>query len=132
MHPAQIKALLTIAGYKQKDAAEACGVTPTAVSTVIAGRNRSKQVEDWIAEATGRTLLELWPQWYGEGELVLTDDERALVRAYRDLSAADRARAVEMLKAGSPARSGIHNTGTHARIAGGDYHEGTTTGRRKK
>jgi len=100
MHPAQIKALLTIAGHKQKDVADELGVTPTSVNAVISGRSRSKQVEEWIAAATGRPLLELWPQWYGEGELTLSDDERQLVRAYRDLSATDRQRALALLKQG--------------------------------
>jgi len=136
MHPAQIKALLTIAGHKQKDVADELGVTPTSVNAVINGRSRSKQVEEWIAAATGRPLLELWPQWYGEGELKLSDDERQLVLAYRDLSAADRGRAVKLLQRGLPhetAASG-HNViavgGSMA--AGGDVNFGHKSGRRIK
>ena len=89
MHPAQIKAALTIVGYKQTDATEICGVTPTTIGAVLKVRSRSKQVEAWIAKATGYTPLELWSQWYGEGDLTLSAPELELI-AHRNLSRADQ------------------------------------------
>lgn len=138
MHPAEIKAALAIKGFSQVSAADACGVTRSAVSMVVNGRGRSKQVEDWIAAATGRTLLELWPQWYGEGELTLSDDERQLVLVYRDLSAADRHRLLGMAQHGLPregeSRARGHQVfaGGGSIAAGGSVHIGPGSGARKK
>ncbi|WP_430391092.1 helix-turn-helix domain-containing protein [Dyella sp. 20L07] len=130
MHPAQIKAALTIAGYKQTDVARECGVAPTTIGAVINGRSRSKQVEEWIAHVTGKTLEDLWPQWYGGGQVVLSDDEIQLVLAYRALSPIARMRLLtdvssgQIPSAGHTASSGgIVSTGADSRIAAGDYYE---------
>lgn len=85
MHPAQIKAAIEVAGYKQVDLAGEMGLAANTVSAVIKGRSRSRQVEERIAAITGYTLEELWPQWHGKPPLVLSDDERALVLLYREL-----------------------------------------------
>lgn len=124
MHPAEIKAALTIAGYKQTEAAVECGVAPTTIGAVINGRSRSKPVEEWIATVTGIPLIELWPQWYGEPALVLTSEEQALVKAFRGLSRAAQKEVLEALKLGSVVPSSrIRVSGVGNRVAGRDYSE---------
>jgi len=123
MHPAQIKAALSIAGFKQTEAAQRCGVAPTTVGAVIHGRSRSKAVEEWIAQATRLPLAELWPQWYGDGEVTLTGEERQLVRDFRTLHPAQREQTlalVQSLKLGVPTGSVVIG-GKNSRIAGRDY-----------
>lgn len=133
MHPAQIKAALTIAGYKQTEAAQECGVAPTTIGAVINGRSRSKQVEEWIAAVTGLALIDLWPQWYGEGDLVLSSDERELVDVYRRLQPAKRARLLAEARAEYSAKPGTHVTADRGSVAaGGDVNIGKGSGRRKK
>lgn len=158
MHPAEIQALLKKRGIKQADVARECDVSRTIVGDVIQGRRRSKMVEQKISELAELTPPELWPQWYGTGTWwskqheLLSRDEALLLRSYRALSLDDRAKIlarVQAIEAGfeqpisressdvgsrvvDSGRSGIHNTGSHARFAGGDYHEGDTKGRRKK
>lgn len=85
MHPAEIKAALTIAGYKQTDAAKACGVAATTIGAVINGRSRSKAVEEWVSAVTGLALAKLWPARYGGTQLVLTQAEQELIASYRAL-----------------------------------------------
>lgn len=133
MHPAEIKMALEIKGYSQAAVAAACGVGRSAVGMVVNGRGRSKQVEEWIAAATGRTLLELWPQWYGEGgALKLSDDERQLVLAYRDLSGADRQRLLVMARHG-PRNDGHQVSADRGSIATvGDVNIGSKSGRRDR
>jgi len=128
MHPAEIKAALTIAGYKQTDVARECGVAPTTIGAVINGRSRSEKVENWIAEKIRRPVVAIWPQWYGqETELVLDETERSLVRAFREASPASQATALKAvgISAQTAAATGerIVSTGSHARIAGRDFHE---------
>lgn len=94
MHPAKIKAALAVAGFKQVDLAREIGVKEAAVSNVINGRSRSKQIEDRIAEITRLAPETLWPQWYGEAPLVLTSQERELVLAFRAASSAAQRRAL--------------------------------------
>ncbi|URX63272.1 helix-turn-helix domain-containing protein [Luteibacter anthropi] len=132
MHPAQIKAALTIAGYKQTEVADACGVAPTTVGAVINGRSRSKKVEEWISTTIGVALRDLWPQWYGEGELVLSAEERELVRILRTMTASDRLGLLEMARRSlttseveSGSSAGISVKGNGNRVAGRDFHEGS-------
>lgn len=134
MHPAQIKAALTIAGFRQTEAATALGVAPTTIGAVINGRSRSKQVEEWIAKVTGEPLEKLWPQWYGQPEPQLTADERLILEAFRKMPPQRRAQMVaditsefEVLRAAVKADRG-------SIAAGGDVHIGKTTqgsGRRR-
>ena len=98
---------------------------------VVNGRGRSRQVEEWIATATGRTLLELWPQWYGEGELTLSDDERQLVLAYRKMSAVDRLQLLATTQRGVSQGRQVHAVGGSV-AAGGDVNIGSKSGRRRK
>lgn len=133
MHPAEIKMALEIKGYSQAAVATACGVGRSAVGMVVNGRGRSKQVEEWIAAATGRTLLELWPQWYGEGDPVLSSDERELVAAYRKLQPAKRAALLAEARAEYIAKPSSHVTADRGSIAsGGDVNIGSKSGRRGK
>lgn len=137
MHPAQIKAALDVAGYKQVDLAGELGLSPNTVSAVIKGRSRSKQVEERIASITGHTLEELWPQWHGKTPLILSDEERALVLLYRELPPSARGQVLPVIRemirdthssptlartSGSEGR--LIEASGHARVAGRDYHEG--------
>ena len=133
MHPAQIKAALTMAGYKQTDVATACGVAPTTIGTVINGRSRSRGVEEWISKTTGIPLAELWPQWYGEGELILTTQERQLVTDFRALSSTQRdelVATVHALKHGARIGGSVVGTGRSV-VAGRDFNVGATRSRKK-
>ncbi|MGB3749432.1 MAG: helix-turn-helix domain-containing protein [Rhodanobacter sp.] len=133
MHPAQIKAALTIAGYKQTEAAAACGVAPTTIGAVINGRSRSKPVEEWIATTTGIAPVDLWPQWYGQGQPALTAEERELVDAYRQLPPTKRARMLAEARAEYSANSGAHVAADRGSVAvGGDFNVGKGSGRGKK
>lgn len=133
MHPAQIKAALTIAGYKQTEAAEQCGVAPTTIGAVISGRSRSKQVEEWIAATTGLALIDLWPQWYGEGELTLSADERELVKAYRTLSPTTRLKLLAQAHGNAAPGAGHTVRADRGSVATvGDVNIGTGSGRGRK
>lgn len=59
------KLALMLAGVSQADIAGQCQVYPSAVSAVVNGRGRSKQIERRIEIATGVPRERLWPQWYG-------------------------------------------------------------------
>ncbi len=101
MHPAQIKAALAVAGFKQVDLARDLGLAGNTINAVINGRSRSKQVEERIAEITRLPLAELWPQWYGEGPLTLISIERELVLLFRAATPERRARALKLLADGT-------------------------------
>lgn len=127
-----------MAGFSQADLARELGLAPTTISAIINGRSHSAQVEQRIAEITGHTLAELWPQWHGDAKpLVLSETERALVLAFRDLSArqrADELARMQGLAAGeAPARSGgntVIATGGSA-AAGGNQTIGAPPRRRR-
>lgn len=122
-------------GFSQAALAAEFDVKPSAVSMVINGRGRSSQIEQRIAEITGHTLEELWPQWHGKPPLVLSDDERALILLCRALPRGLReqvlptvramARDAPDYKAAVSVRGGI-------RSAGRDYHEGDSGGRKRR
>jgi len=136
MHPAQIHAALAMAGYKQVTLARELGLASNTVSAVINGRSRSATIEARIAQIIGITPEELWPQWHGAGELVLAPQERALVLAWRALSAQqrkDELAHIEALAAGVVAHPAVAVT-VHGgiRSAGGDYHEEDSGGRKKR
>jgi len=133
MHPAQIKAALVMGGYKQIDLANELGLSPNTVSAVVKGRSRSKQVEERIAAITGHSLAELWPQWYGEGELILTTQERHLVVDFRALSPAQRDELIAMLHAlkhGMRIGGSVVGTGRSV-VAGRDFNVGAGRSRKK-
>jgi lambda repressor-like predicted transcriptional regulator len=69
MHPADIAAALKRAGYTQKEVGDACGVGRGVANAVIRGVGRSKRVEEKIAELTGLSLGQLWPDWYQEARM---------------------------------------------------------------
>ncbi|WP_428242985.1 helix-turn-helix domain-containing protein [Gynuella sp.] len=62
MHPAHIKALLEIEGFTASSIADELDVHRTAVSKVIYGNSVSKRIQNRIAEITGKTVSELWPE----------------------------------------------------------------------
>ncbi len=66
MHPAQIKAGLEMAGYTQVDVAEQLGLARNTINYVVSGRGRSRVVENRIAVILGKSLHDLWPQWYSK------------------------------------------------------------------
>lgn len=109
MHPAEIKAALAVAGFKQVDLAREFELEPGSISSVINGRSRSRQVEERIAEVTRQPLEVLWPQWYAEGgELILSAAERQLVQLFRKLSPAGQDKLVAQAEAGERAMSSTH------------------------
>lgn len=66
MQPSVIKAVLKLRGISQADIARQCGrCAPSQVYQVIEGIARSKRIEMRIAAASGLSLSDLWPQWYG-------------------------------------------------------------------
>lgn len=141
MHRAEIQAALKIRGTSQADIARACGVAPATVNGVVQGKTRSRQIEDAIAAATGLSLFQLWPQWYGSGPvdsaagagLILSADEIELVLNYRKLTGAqrDQARAmIGVLNLGAPVGQSTVISGS-SRVAGRDYHENKSNKRNK-
>lgn len=48
--------------------AREANVSRAAVSAVIHGRTRSERIERLIAKSCGRSLQELFPAWYSEGQ----------------------------------------------------------------
>ncbi len=61
MNKAEIKRYLKIAGVKQKEIAEKCGVTPQFVNQVVSGRRTTLSVVSAIADAIGRPVSEVFP-----------------------------------------------------------------------
>lgn len=121
MHPAEIKAALEIAGFSQAKLARELEINRSAVSAVVAGYGRSKQIEDRIADIIRRPPAEIWPQWHGEKPLLLSGIERELVLAFRAASPAAQRRALRALGALSaqddePVR---HVTASYGSIAAG-------------
>lgn len=70
MQRADIQCLLKKSGVSQSDLAQRLGVSKVTVGYVIAGITTSRRVASAIAEATGRTLEELWPGKYPQEETV--------------------------------------------------------------
>ncbi|WP_017327387.1 helix-turn-helix domain-containing protein [Synechococcus sp. PCC 7336] len=64
MNPIDIKAELRKAGYTQTDVAQLLNCTPQTVWNVISRRDRSRRVEEKIAELIDRPLWEVWPDSY--------------------------------------------------------------------
>jgi lambda repressor-like predicted transcriptional regulator len=126
MHPAQIKAALAVAGYKQVDLAREFSLEAGTISAIINGRSRSKQIEEKIAEITRLDPATLWPQWYGEAPLILSSEERDFMLDYRACSPTMQARLREQARQGEqhiPASHAVHaDRGSYA--AGGDMNIG--------
>ena len=68
MHPAEIKAALALAGYKQNALAGELEIAPTTVGAVINGRSRSATLEQRIAQ-----INDLMRDWYRQGWLFFDD-----------------------------------------------------------
>lgn len=64
MHPADIKASLAKAGFKQSDLARAMKVTQPAVHLVIKGATKSERIAERISAAAGLPVKQLWPGKY--------------------------------------------------------------------
>lgn len=64
MHPADIKASLAKAGFKQSDLARAMKVTQPAVHLVIKGVTKSERIAARISAAAGLPVKQLWPGKY--------------------------------------------------------------------
>jgi lambda repressor-like predicted transcriptional regulator len=64
MHPADIKAAIEKAGSSQRDIADECDVSPSAVAHVIHGRGTSTKVAQAVARITGLAVSALWPGKY--------------------------------------------------------------------
>lgn len=58
--PNEIKAQLVLNGIKLKDIAESLGVSRPCVSIIISGRERSRRVEQAIADRLGLPYEALW------------------------------------------------------------------------
>jgi lambda repressor-like predicted transcriptional regulator len=140
MHPADIKAALARAGYRQKQVAALCAVTPTSVNDVISGRSRSRAVESQIAALVGLPLSQLWPQWFApeaappivDTAVMATAEEIDLLRAFRTLDAEKRLQVRRMIDVlGTPAPTHITVAGSRNRVAGRDLTESAPTRRKR-
>ena len=56
----RVKLILSIRGIKQKDIARALNLNPATVSQVVAGKRRSRRIENYIAQITGIKREELF------------------------------------------------------------------------
>lgn len=131
MHPEEIKAALSIAGYRQVRLAHDLNVAQSVVSRVIAGHTRSGPIEQRISEITGIATKTLWPQWYGDRPpLTLTDEEYDLVLAFRAAAARQRGRALRALSEGQSDASASVHADHHSVAAGGDVTIGHAAGRK--
>jgi lambda repressor-like predicted transcriptional regulator len=68
MHPFDITAALRKAGSSTVKVALATGLSRPYVSLVIHSRVRKEPIEREVSRATGISLAELWPDWYGAKE----------------------------------------------------------------
>ena len=145
MHPAEIQASLKLKGHSQKDVADACEVRPSAVSAVINGRGRSRQVEEHIAGILRLPLGRIWPQWYVEDagaflgvreDPYLVEDERRLIETYRALTHQQKAQAqalIDVLARGGVPPGGQHVSADRRGVAAiGDVNIGKGSGRGRK
>lgn len=64
VHPADIKAALIKSGYTLTKVAHATQVSQPLISQVVHGRITSARVAQFIAQATGLPLEQLWPGRY--------------------------------------------------------------------
>lgn len=64
MHSSERQAALKKVGYSQARLAAELEVGASTVNGTIVGRTRSQRVEQRIAELTGYSLHQLWPEWY--------------------------------------------------------------------
>ena len=62
MKPNEIKAALMLKGIKQGEIARMLGITAAAVSSVIAGRYKSKRVKLQIAKILSKSINEIWQE----------------------------------------------------------------------
>lgn len=68
MHPADIKASLAKAGYRQFELARELKVTQAAVHLVIRGATKSKRIASAISRVTKQPVRLLWPGKYPDLE----------------------------------------------------------------
>ncbi len=66
MHPEQIKAELRMRGITASGLADSMDLTRMAVSNVIHGRSKSRNIATRIASILGLTLDDIWPGRYTE------------------------------------------------------------------
>lgn len=64
MHPADIKASLSKAGFRQSTLARALQVTEAALHLVIQGKSKSRRIALAVSDATGKKVNDLWPGKY--------------------------------------------------------------------
>jgi lambda repressor-like predicted transcriptional regulator len=135
MHKALIKAELEMVGRTPGAIAKELGISTSAVSLVIAGKSKSRNIQEVIARAINRPFAEVWPERCDLGPG--TPDEKALLDAWRAADDKHRRRALAAL-AGASATPGIEFSGsaTVGRVSVGDQvihgdHTITVTGRKK-
>lgn len=127
MNGPERQALLVRLKLSQSKIARDLGINPSAVSAVVAGRNRSQRIEREISEQTGTPLATLWPDWYGDEDdglvvdamqgpdlresrgsyeppplgadaMALSNEERQVLHLMRAMTAAQRGRFVGLAK----------------------------------
>lgn len=64
MHREEIKTRLRLMGSSLAGVARELGVTKQTVNAVLAGKGRSKRIEETIAQRLGLTVEEVWPDRY--------------------------------------------------------------------
>lgn len=60
MNPREIKAALMLKGVTQASIAKKLGITPSLISMVIQGREKTPRVRRAIAEEIGKKVEEIW------------------------------------------------------------------------
>ena len=64
MHPADINCALIKAGLNHKKIANRFGISSSTVRHIITGRAKSWRVAHYIAEQSGYSIDEIWPDQY--------------------------------------------------------------------
>lgn len=64
MHYSFVQAELKSRGIRQRDIAEAFGVSPSFVAQLIRGETSSHRIARYIARKIGRTVHDIWPDRY--------------------------------------------------------------------
>ncbi len=60
MDPREIKAALMLKGVTQASIARKLGITPSLISMVIQGKEKTPRVRQAIAEVIGKKVEEIW------------------------------------------------------------------------
>lgn len=95
MDPREINYLLSLRNYTQSRLAKELRIQPSAVSSVIAGRARSRKIETAVSEVLRLRRHRIWPDRYDEQDRAI----RPKRRKHSARSIAEIAEALEQMRA---------------------------------